>query len=394
MHNFILKSIKSLGVVTVLAAFSGCTPSQIHQSINIAQQLPDMNTERAVRLVASQDPSLKRYLDAEAVLKKDLKKFLDLISDKWEADPKIASKKKYVKYSQNYISRAEVDFENHLIYVETLDRKNPKASLKKAITSTLLTPYDPENVDLHSDKEVKLGGEPFLYEQVVDHENKALRWEWRTGRYADYLLENSYRSKKIKTKKGQQKVYYVTIPMRKNVGSLQAQKLRPYVLEYAKRYDLNPALVYAVIETESSFNPYATSHIPAYGLMQIVPKSAGRDAWKFLNNRDGIPSKSYLYSEKNNIEMGSAYLHIVNTKYLKNIRNPRSREYCTIAAYNTGSGNVFKTFHRSDRAKAAQIINGLSPDEVYARLRSSLPYDETRRYVKKVTDAKKKYLNI
>ncbi len=353
-----------------------------------------MDTERAVRLVASQDPSLKRYLDAEALLKKDLKKFVALISDKWEADPKIASKKKYVKYSKNYISRAEVDFENHLIYVETLDMKNPKASLKKAISSTLLTPYDPENVDLHSDKEVKLGGEPFLYGQVLDHENKPLRWEWRTGRYAEYLLENSYKSKKIKTKKGNRKVYYVTIPMQKNVGSVQAEKLRPYVLEYAKRYDLSPALVYAVIETESSFNPYATSHIPAYGLMQIVPKSAGRDAWKFLNNRDGIPSKNYLYREKNNIEMGSAYLHIVNTQYLKKIRNPRAREYCTIAAYNTGSGNVFKTFHASDRDKAAQIINGLSPDEVYERLRSSLPYDETRRYLKKVTDAKKKYRNI
>lgn len=149
--------------------------------------------------------------------------------------------------------------------------------------------------------------------------------------------------------------------MRKNAASLQVDKLRPYVLKSAKRFDLSAALIYAVIETESSFNPYAASAVSAYGLMQIVPKTAGRDVSNHLNKRDD---------------------------------NTSSREFCTIAAYNTGSGNVLKTFHNSDRNKAARIINNMLADDVYRRLRSSLPYDETRRYIQKVITAKKRYINI
>jgi hypothetical protein len=37
------------------------------------------------------------------------------------------------------------------------------------------------------------------------------------------------------------------------------------------------------------------------------------------------------------------------------------------------------------------VINRLDPDAVFNRLKNSLPYEETRRYVKKVTEAKKRY---
>ena len=117
-----------------------------------------------------------------------------------------------------------------------------------------------------------------------------------------------------------------------------------------------------------------------------------RDTWKFLYGKDRIPTSKYLYNSKNNIEMGSAYLHIIDTQYLRSIKDPLTREYCTVAAYNTGSGNVLRTFHKNDRAKAARIINGMKPEAVYAKLRSSLPYDETRRYIYKVREAKKRYL--
>jgi membrane-bound lytic murein transglycosylase C len=144
------------------------------------------------------------------------------------------------------------------------------------------------------------------------------------------------------------------------------------------------------MESESHFNPYAVSSIPAFGLMQVVPGSAGKDAWKLLKNSDGRPSKSYLFNPDNNIEMGSAYLHILNSRYLADIKHPKSREYCVIAAYNTGSGNVLKTFSK-DRKYAVTVINRLDPDAVFNRLKNSLPYEETRRYVKKVTEAKKRY---
>ena len=100
-----------------------------------------------------------------------------------------------------------------------------------------------------------------------------------------------------------------------------------------------------------------------------------------------------MFNAKNNIELGSAYLKILNTKYLSAISNPISREYCVISAYNTGSGNVLKTFNQN-RAKAARIINEKTPLEVYTTLREKLPYEETRRYLKKVVTYKKDFVRL
>ena len=73
-----------------------------------------------------------------------------------------ASQDVYVKYTDSYLSRAQVDFSKGVISVATLDTNNPKESLKKAIVTTLLTPEDPEDVDLYSDKEIAFSGKPYL----------------------------------------------------------------------------------------------------------------------------------------------------------------------------------------------------------------------------------------
>ena len=46
--------------------------------------------------------------------------------------------------------------------------------------------------------------------------------------------------------------------------------------------------------------------------MQIVPTSAGRDAYKHTKGKSWTPTKSYLFNAKNNIELGSGYLQILN----------------------------------------------------------------------------------
>jgi len=73
------------------------------------------------------------------------------------------------------------------------------------------------------------------------------------------------------------------------------------------------------------------------------------------------------------------------------VQNEVSREYCVILAYNTGVGNVLKTFS-SDRTEAVHTINRKSPSEVYAKLRSDLPYEETRNYLEKVVDYRKEFV--
>jgi membrane-bound lytic murein transglycosylase C len=131
----------------------------------------------------------------------------------------------------------------------------------------------------------------------------------------------------------------------------------------------------------------AKSYIPAYGLMQIVPKSAGMDATKFLYGKPKLLLPSYLYKADKNIEIGTVYLRILYYNYLKGIENPSSRLYCAIAAYNTGAGNVAKAFAgNTNISEAVNIINRMTPEDVYRHLRRNLPYTETKKYIKKVIE--------
>ncbi len=327
-------------------------------------------------------------------LSKDLKflsHFTQNISKQWgDENVKVPNKKEYVKYMQNFKSRALVDFDKGMIRVESLDSKK---SLKNAIVTTLLLPSDPRGADLFSAGEIKLGSTPYLLGEVKDDQNKNIRYSWRANRYADVLLKKNYKTKTIKNGNKTEKVYFVTIPMVKDHTSVRVAKFKPYVKKYAKKFGLSENLIYSIIKTESNFNQFAVSNAGAYGLMQIVPKSAGRDAYKEAKGRTWTPSKSYLFNAKNNIELGSAYIRIIAKKYLAGINNPISREYCVISAYNTGSGNVLKTFSKN-RVKAKSIINSKKPSEVYSHLRSNLPYKETRRYLKKVVTYKKDFVNL
>lgn len=330
--------------------------------------------------------------------RQEVEKFHQHVRQQWGDDAEVSGVTTFVKYNEKFKSRATIDFASRKVIVETTDDVNPDESLKQAIVATLLTPKDPTKVELYSDTDPVYYGEPFLFEDVLDHDGKAIRWPWRANRYAQHLIDTAKKKRTVTTQGGVKKsAYYVTFDMvgagkfsDVKVAHAMGKKYKPYVLKQAKRFNLDPGLIFAIMETESHFNPYAVSSIPAFGLMQVVPGSAGKDAWKLIKNRNGRPSKSYLFDPENNIEMGSAYLHILHTRYLAGIKNSRSREYCVIAAYNTGAGNVLRTFSR-DRNYAVRVINSLSPEQVFNRLKSSLPYEETRRYVKKVTSAKQRY---
>ena len=174
----------------------------------------------------------------------------------------------------------------------------------------------------------------------------------------------------------------------------RASPFVPSAIKMSEEYDVDKNLILAIAQTESSFNPLAQSPIPAFGLMQIVPNSAGLDVNKALNNKDLSPDASLLFQPKDNIGFGAGYLHLLDTRYLSGIKDEKSRLYCIIAAYNTGAGNVASVFHPQRRkvmTPAIDVINTLSPDQVYTRLVNNLPYNETRVYLKKVTKALAQY---
>ena len=110
--------------------------------------------------------------------------------------------------------------------------------------------------------------------------------------------------------------------------------------EKAQKYDVDPALVAAVVETESRFHPQARSAVGARGLMQLMPRT-GR--WLGATN---------LYDPEQNVDAGVRYLKYLQDRFDGNLKK-------AIAAYNGGEGNV-------------QRYNGVPP------------FHETRTYVKRV----------
>jgi soluble lytic murein transglycosylase-like protein len=97
-----------------------------------------------------------------------------------------------------------------------------------------------------------------------------------------------------------------------------AEKL---VREAAERHSVDPALVRAVIETESNWNPSAVSRKGAVGLMQLIPTTA---------QRFGVND---LYSPQQNVDAGVKYLKTLLERYNGNLD-------LALAAYNAGEGAV------------------------------------------------------
>lgn len=178
------------------------------------------------------------------------------------------------------------------------------------------------------------------------------------------------------------------VTVRVPIKNDSASKRTPFfaaIQTHAKRYSLPPALISAVMEAESAFNPLATSSVPAYGLMQIVPVSAGVDIALYLYQKRYLLSPDWLYDATNNILAGSTYLRLLQSRYLKAIKNSKSKLHCVIASYNTGTGNMARAFSSKGLTDAIDKINKTSPAKVYNNLVKKLPYQETRDYLEKVT---------
>lgn len=365
---------------------------------------------RTARIIATGDIAGAQAMAAEKAaryalnpqsLAWDLKQFKQRLDDfrkavegAWGKDERSEpTPKKYVKYTRNYRSRASVDFDTGLVTVETLDDENPAASLQSAVVTTVLAPADPRSLDLYSDSEVKLGETPFLLGEVKDFDGKDIRWAWRAERFAKALVDKGTTRRTVKTASGDAVAHGVSFHLIKDHLHVRAAKYAGLVAKNADEFKISKNLVYAVMKTESDFNPFAASAAPAFGLMQIVPRSAGAEVTKYLTGKQGKPDKEFLFQPANNILYGTAYLHILDTRHLDKITDPVSREYCMIAAYNGGSGTVLRSFDK-DRDKAAARINALTPAQVYDHLRTKIPYAETRRYLSKVVANKKLFVGV
>ena len=113
------------------------------------------------------------------------------------------------------------------------------------------------------------------------------------------------------------------------------QKVEPVLQAAAKEFDLDPALLKAVMAAESGFNPNAISPKGAIGLMQIMPATAERYGLQG-DRKKSIEQK--LADPKTNIRLGARYLRDLNRMF-------PARPELVIASYNAGEGAVQK--HRN-----------------------------------------------
>ncbi|MBI4528044.1 MAG: DUF3808 domain-containing protein [Deltaproteobacteria bacterium] len=169
----------------------------------------------------------------------------------------------------------------------------------------------------------------------------------------------------------------VSLANRIRGSSDELQRFR-YPLAYWEKVDklavelgLDPFLVVALIRQESLFDPYALSPASAYGLMQLLPTTAAREAKQMGLP---VPNPETLFDPDVNLKIGIHHLKGLLDRYENNL--PRA-----IAAYNAGENAV---------ARWQRQIPAEDDEEFIERI----PYAETRLYVKLVLRNQLSYRKI
>lgn len=131
--------------------------------------------------------------------------------------------------------------------------------------------------------------------------------------------------------------------------------------KHSDKQSINPSWLFAMARQESGFSPFATSHVGAKGVLQLMPSTAKRVAHSMKVSYH--PSR--LYDPSYNISLGS--------KYLKDLLSKFDNNYIlATAAYNAGPHRVNEWV-------------GLRPmTDDWAHWVATIPYEETRKYVQNI----------
>ncbi len=136
---------------------------------------------------------------------------------------------------------------------------------------------------------------------------------------------------------------------------------KDWVKQVAAHYEVDPLLIYAIIQTESRFKEDALSHSGAKGLMQIMNITGQWGADE--NNLENFTTDD-LFNPFINIQIGTWYISRLINQYNGNLD-------VALAAYNAGSGNVAKW-----RANTNYSADGTTLH--------TIPFKETEQYISRV----------
>ena len=352
-------------------------------------------------LLSEFEESKKEYAEYVKKVEAELEDYKSSLSKYWE-DPEVFSKERWIEYSPDQKSRSEVDFEKNEITIQTIAKSADAATkklekvLERAVTIDTQTYRETNAIEQKIEKiKRKVAKKPIQAKPVTEAIISDVIFDVKpkVNQVINYVKKHVTPKKVVESpaRVPGEKTYTIRIKLPPDTAVKKAQKYIAKIREEGSGQKVSESLILGIMQTESYFNPLARSHVPAFGLMQIVPKTAGVDAHNHLYGSKKVVSADYLYNSDNNIKMGTAYLHILYYKYFSKIKDPRSRLYCTIAAYNTGAGNVSWVFNRGKGFKyklsvvnAVPTINAMSSDKVYEKLINELKHEEARDYLKRV----------
>ncbi|HEX4924389.1 MAG TPA: transglycosylase SLT domain-containing protein [Bdellovibrionales bacterium] len=144
---------------------------------------------------------------------------------------------------------------------------------------------------------------------------------------------------------------------------------KEYVEQEAKKYGMEPALVWSLIRQESAFESKAVSSSGALGLMQLIPPT-GQEVAQDLRLKT-VTGRESFFIPALNIQMGTYYLNKMLRKFEGNVA-------FALAAYNAGP----ERFGRWLRSRGQ--INAKNSDPENETWMDDLPWSETNFYVKAI----------
>lgn len=144
-----------------------------------------------------------------------------------------------------------------------------------------------------------------------------------------------------------------------------------FVNQHSLSTEIDKHLIYAVIKTESNFNPDATSNVGARGLMQIMEDAF---EWvKFRMNDESDISYDDMYDPYYNIKYGSYLLKLLYEEY--------GNTETAVAAYHSGRGSVNEWLKNKEYSSDGKKLD-------------KIPSETTAHYVDKVMKSYEAYSNL
>ena len=233
-----------------------------------------------------------------------------VIAKSWK-HTEVSSPTKWVEYSHDWRVRRVVDYGDHAIRISLHFKAGRDLrpeflhQLTELLSEDLATAYarDPVLVDtarrLGLTARLEADGQRVLGELFATaHPHKG---QFRAE--ARRLLDKG-RIDDVGT--GELRVATLTAPLPAHRLLHAATRYRGTIRRYGAKWKIDPALIAAVIASESDFNPMAMSKVPAFGLMQLAPGSFERGT---VRTGNPPPGPAALLNPAKNIRLGAAYLH-------------------------------------------------------------------------------------